>query len=127
MGAVRARTRLAGRPFRARDTGVIDMGLGVGEPVYPHGVWLPVWLSGLRCNGSETTLAECQGGRSYGPRPDSNQAYGKYVYDNRRVHLLCSDQEPPPTLSVRLTGSPVPYIGRLEVRTYGVRLCGNLP
>ncbi|GFR47962.1 hypothetical protein Agub_g9766, partial [Astrephomene gubernaculifera] len=94
---------------------VLDLAAGAGEAVHPGIItsyYLPVLLSGISCNGSEASLAECYDGTTYGP--PVGQAYGQPM-DRPRVLLRCSHQAPPQQLSVRLTGSPVPYMGRLEV------------
>ncbi|GIM00456.1 hypothetical protein Vretimale_5260, partial [Volvox reticuliferus] len=87
---------------------------GSGESDFPFDLGLPVWLYEVACNGSESSLSACKGGKPSWPT-EKISWFGDSVTNEYRVNLACSMQTPPPNLSVRLTGGSVPYIGRLEV------------
>ncbi|GIL49618.1 hypothetical protein Vafri_5890, partial [Volvox africanus] len=89
---------------------------GAGESDFPSDLALPVWLYGVTCNGSESTLSACKGGKPSWPTAAEQLSwFGNFVMNDYRVNLACSMKPAPPNLSVRLTGGSVPYIGRLEV------------
>lgn len=99
----------AGVQFMAAGAGDLDF-LGM-----PDDATRPTWLSEVKCVGTESSLFLCVNGwYSW----STLAWFGAPSIVDNRVNLVCSSEDPPLPLSLRLTGSTLPYLGRLEVRTY---------
>uniref|UniRef100_A0A8U8BZT8 SRCR domain-containing protein n=1 Tax=Geospiza parvula TaxID=87175 RepID=A0A8U8BZT8_GEOPR len=65
----------------------------------------PIWLDGLRCNGSEAHLAECAG-----------HTWGEHRCNHAEdAGAACADSSVPAPPQVRLSGAPDRCAGRVEV------------
>ncbi|PVD37781.1 hypothetical protein C0Q70_00382 [Pomacea canaliculata] len=95
-------------------------GYAVSNAYYGQGAG-PIWLSNVRCKGSERSLAECPHSGFNDEVVDSRWSYGCRSHSND-ASAVCIDK----TLTVRLAG-PGGYYGMVEVNRYGLwgPVCNN--